>query len=112
LEWFWQWLAGWAQHTQVHYGVNPWIFGVLWFGTWPPYVYAWIRLARSIKEKRAEKIRFWVTMVALIFIVPYAYVALAGKNLPPSFWVFLSIFVGLLGWQAVGKYLRMRRAQV
>ena len=112
MEWLWQWSARWAQHTQEHYGVNPWIFGVLYFGTIPPYVYAWIRLAKSIKEKRTDKIRFWVTTVALIFILPYAYVAIAGKNLPTYFWAIFSLVVGLLVWQTIVKYLRMRRAQV
>jgi len=109
MEWLIPRIVSWTANVQYRFGVNPVIFGILYFGTIPPYIYAWIRLARSIKRKNVVSIHKWATVVATIFILPYAYVFFFGRNLPVVVYIAASVLMILLGWKGISRYRKLRR---
>ncbi len=110
MEWLIQRALGWAAEIQLNYGVNPIIFGVLYFGTIPPYIYAWAKVAASVKGKDVQTINRWLTVVVIIFTLPYAYVLLFGRNLSVVFYVAVSVLIVLLAWRAIGRLRRLRQS--
>ncbi len=103
-----KYLQDFAANSEATYHVNPWIFGILFFGSALPLYYGYYRIGRSVVkyEKRENKkqafdvkeLRTGVTISVVAWMLPYLYVVLVGK-LPPYIWlVFLALILitGLL----------------
>lgn len=99
------WLIRKQQEIAMQYGVNPIIFLILYFGTIPPYIYAWVKLIISIKRKSRQTLT-WAIVVLGIFLIPYLYVLVWGKNLPPYVYVILAFLVLIAGRRA---YLKCKK---
>lgn len=97
------WLIRKQQEIAMQYGVNPIIFLILYFGTIPPYIYAWAKLIISIKRK-SKQAWTWGIVVLGIFLLPYLYVMIWGRNLPAHVYVILVFLVVLVGLRAYLKY--------
>lgn len=74
------------------YGVNPVIFGVLYFGSMPFFALSSAWWLRRWRQKRSTLLPMLTTGV--LFIGAYLYVLVAGHDLPV--WVYLFIVVMLL----------------
>jgi hypothetical protein len=92
--------------SEATYHVNPWIFGILFFGSAIPlyYGYYWIgrsalklegkKLKRKKLDKRQLKIGIIISVVA--WWIPYVYVILFGK-LPFDIWVIFILVILITG---------------
>jgi hypothetical protein len=96
------WLIRKQQEIATQYGVNPIIFLVLYLGTIPPYIYAWAKLIISIKRKSKQTLT-WGIVVIGIFLLPYLYVLIWGRNLPSHIYVALIFLIIIVGWRACLK---------
>ncbi|GGL83661.1 hypothetical protein GCM10010840_21810 [Deinococcus aerolatus] len=104
-------LIGWVSTTSVTlsemYGVNPLVFGVLYFGTMPLFALSvawWVR-----RWRRGESTLFPAAVTGLLFIAAYLYVLVTGRNLPV--WVYLFMAAMLtLGGVSTWRQLRRGRA--
>lgn len=94
----------WFLSLGANYGVNPWIFGAIYFGAIPFFLacIAWI-----VKSARAGKSTVLPTMLAgFFFVSAYLYLAIAGRNIPVWVWIFLAV---LVVWGAVSQVRQTRR---
>ncbi|CAM4181805.1 hypothetical protein [Deinococcus marmoris] len=101
-------LIAWVSMTTVtlseQYGVNPVIFGALYFGTMPLFALSvawWIRSFR-----RGESSLFPAAVTGVLFIAAYLYVLVAGRNLPVWVYVFMAAMLtvgGISTWRQLKK---------
>jgi len=88
---YWQAITDWALHFGAHYGVNPLIFALLYFGTIP---FSLLSFALLLKNHREQKpIALPVFGAFACYIGTYIYLFISGKNIPFS--VYLVIFAML-----------------
>ncbi|GAA4010578.1 hypothetical protein GCM10022631_24000 [Deinococcus rubellus] len=88
------------------YGVNPLIFGVLYFGSMPLFALSSAWWLRRWRQKRSILLPMLVT--GLLFIGAYLYVLVAGRNLPVWVYVFMAAMV-LLGIYSTRQSFLKRR---
>ncbi|OLV16322.1 hypothetical protein [Deinococcus marmoris] len=103
-----QTILDWISMTTVtlseQYGVNPVIFGALYFGTMPLFALSvawWIRSFR-----RGESTLLPAAMTGVLFIAAYLYVLVAGRNLPAWVYLFMAamlILGGISTWMQLKK---------
>ncbi len=94
------WLISTSQTLSDQYGVNPVVFGVLYFGSMPLFALSvawWWRQAR-----RGAPTLLPALTTGLLFIGAYLYVLVAGHNLP--IWVYgfmaaMLVLGGLSTWR-------------
>lgn len=99
------WVVSWVNAMGSHYHINPIIFAVLYLGTWPPYVYGWVRLYRTIKADDQRRYWLWLGISFSSFLLPYIYVIGWGRNLPTKFYIIVALFV-ILGIYGCIKKVR------
>lgn len=94
------WLIHISQTLSDRYGVNPAVFGVLYFGSMPLFALSvswWWRQAR-----RGAPTLLPAFTTGLLFIGAYLYVLVAGRNLPGWVYGFMAamlILGGLSTWR-------------
>lgn len=101
-------LIGWVSNTSVTlsetYGVNPLVFGVLYFGTMPLFALSvawWVR-----RWRRGESTAVAASVTGLLFVAAYLYVLVAGRNLPVWVYLFMAAMLTLGGvstWRQLRK---------
>lgn len=106
-----QTILDWINTTSVtlseQYGVNPVIFGVLYFGTMPLFALSVAWWIRSFRRGKSTLLPASVTGV--LFVAAYLYVLVAGRNLPV--WVYFFMVAMLtLGGVSTWRQLKKGRA--
>ena len=87
------WLTVTTTTLSAHYGVNPVVFGLLYFGTMPLFAVSVGWWWRNAREGRPT---LWpVVITAVLFVAAYLYVLVAGKNLPIWVYVFMAVMLAL-----------------
>ena len=94
--------------SEATYHVNPWIFGILFFGSALPLYFGYFIIARSalkieghkLKRKKIDKreLRIGIIISVVAWWIPYIYVILFGR-LPIDMWfifIFIITITGLL----------------
>lgn len=81
------------------YGVNPYIFGVIYVGAVPFFLAS---IAWLVKRAKAGKSTVLPTMAAgFFFVSAYIYLAIAGKNIPIWVWIFLAVLIAYGAWSSI-----------
>ncbi|CAM3889702.1 hypothetical protein [Deinococcus frigens] len=99
-----EWMTTTTVSLSEEYGVNPVIFGVLYFGTMPLFALSvawWIR-----RFRRGESTILPASVTGVLFIAAYLYVLVAGRNLPVWVYVFMAAMLTLGGvstWRQLKK---------
>ncbi len=101
------WVSTTAGALSRQYGVNPVVFGVLYFGSMPLFA---LSLAWWLGRWRRGASTFLPALTTgLLFIGAYLYVLMAGRNLP--LWVYLLMGgMLLLGVITTWRQLQAKRA--
>lgn len=101
-------LTGWVSVTSVtlsqQYGVNPLVFGALYFGTMPLFALSVAWWVRRWRRGRSTALPSAVT--GLLFVAAYLYVLVAGRNLPLWVYVFMAamlVFGGVSTWRQLRR---------
>ena len=83
----------------AQYGVNPYIFGVIYIGAIPFFLAS---IAWLVKRKRAgQSIVLPVLCAGFCFVSAYLYLAVAGRNIPVWVWAFLGALIVYGAWSTV-----------
>ncbi|MEL6863735.1 MAG: hypothetical protein AAFP19_04915 [Bacteroidota bacterium] len=94
------WMLGFGQA----YGVNPFIFALLYFGTIP---FSLIAFSQLILRLRSGQSTFLPLLVLFLsFIGTYVYLFWAGRNIP--WWVYALVLV-MMVYSAVVLYRKIRQ---
>ncbi|AZI42771.1 hypothetical protein EHF33_08450 [Deinococcus psychrotolerans] len=78
------------------YGVNPVIFGVLYFGSMPFFAVSSAWWLRRWRQKRSTLLPMLIT--GLLFIGAYLYVLVAGHDLPVWVYFFIAVMLTVGGF--------------
>jgi len=98
------WLARWSQEKAEIHRVNPWIFAILYFGTWPTYVWGIAKFFLSLKGALVQ-ILFWLAVAITSFLLPYLYIIFWGSNLSRRFYYILGGWILVAASVAVYKVI-------
>ena len=106
INWAINYIVDFAAKAQADYNVNPWIFGILFFGSAIPLYYGYYRIGRSalkfedrkLKRKELDKkeLKIGLTISIAAWWIPYVYVVIFGR-LPIELWLVFYGFVLLMG---------------
>lgn len=97
-------ISEWFFSLGENYGVNPWIFGGIYVGAIPFFLFC---IGWLVKNARAGKSTILPTMLAgFFFVSAYLYLAIAGRNIPVWVWIFLAV---LVVWGAISQVRQTRR---
>ena len=89
----------WFMGLGAQYGVNPYIFGVIYIGAIPFFLAS---IAWLVKRKRAgQSIVLPVLCAGFCFVSAYLYLAVAGRNIPVWVWAFLGALIVYGAWSTV-----------
>jgi hypothetical protein len=101
------WVSTTAGTLSRQYGVNPVVFGVLYFGTMPLFA---LSLAWWLgRWRRGASTLVPAFTTGLLFVGAYLYVLVAGRNLPLWVYVFMGAML-LLGAGTTWRQVQARRA--
>ena len=99
-------LQDFAIKSETIYHVNPWIFGILFFGSAIPLYYGYFLIGRSVlkfekrkfKRKKVDKreLRIGVIISSVSWLLPYLYVILFGR-LPLYLFLIFIIVISIIG---------------
>lgn len=94
----------WLLNLGPEYGVDPFVFALIYVGAIPLFMFCVIWLLRNVKQRRPV---VWpVVLGTLCFISSYVYIFVAGDNIP--WWVY-GIVVVVLGLAARVTLKAIRR---
>jgi hypothetical protein len=83
------------------YGVNPWIFGVIYVGAIPLF---WASVGWFVQSaRRKQSLLLPALLSAFFFVSAYLYLIVVGRNVPLWVWLFLVAMVAVGAVGAVGK---------
>ena len=89
----------WFLSLGENYGVNPWIFGAIYVGAIPFFLFS---IGWLVKRARAGRSTVIPTLCAgFCFVSAYLYLAIAGRNIPVWVWIFLAVLVAYGAWSTV-----------
>ena len=89
----------WFLSLGAEYGVNPYVFGAIYVGAIPFFI---LSIGWLVRRAKAEKSTVLPTMSAgFFFVSAYLYLAVAGRNIPVSAWVFLAALIVYGAWSSI-----------
>ena len=99
--------VGWMYSFGEHYGVDPLIFALLYFGTIPFNIYAIYWLGRCLKNEHSTFPP--LLLLFLSWVGTYVYLFSVGKNIP--WWVYAIVILVMLYscWYLYRKIYSLRQ---
>lgn len=92
----------WVMGLGAQYGVNPVIFGVIYVGAIPFFLFF---TGLAVKRLRAGRSAVLPIMAAgLCFVSAYLYLAVVGRGIPLWVWAFLGVIIAYGAWSAVRSF--------
>ena len=91
MEW-WHLFTEWFLSLGEKYNVNPYIFGGIYVGAIPFFLFFLYRTIKNIKHKKSFVLSALLT--GLFFISAYLYLVIVGKNIPVWVYIFIAVLVG------------------
>lgn len=79
-------LAAWLADVRTSYHVNPLIFGALYLIGVGPFWFSIYKIVAGLKRRDFRQVRIYGLVLAVAIVLPFAYVAVFGRNLPLWFW--------------------------
>lgn len=92
---------------QETYHVNPYIFILIFAVSIPLYWYSVFRIVKAIQVKDRSRTLNWIIANIIIYIAPYAYVFVVGRNIPWWFYLVLVAII-ILSLFSLAKNIRKR----
>ncbi len=100
----WQSIQDWLMSLGTEYGVNPFIFAVIYIGTIPLFSLSVGRLIQNYRRGRSVVLpSLWAVF---FFFSAGIYVMLAGENVPWWFYGFVILMVTIGAYSAFKKVRR------
>lgn len=103
----WTTIAEWVSDLGRQYGVDPFIFGLIYIGAIPFFSLSVAWIIRNARRK--QSIRIPLTFAALFFVSSYLYLLVAGRGIPLWVYVILAL-VAISGAYSTWKKIRSRLA--
>ncbi|MEM1322951.1 MAG: hypothetical protein AAGG75_21985 [Bacteroidota bacterium] len=102
----WEAWGAWLRSFGEAYGVNPFVFALLYFGTIPLSLFSFSMMVRNYRLGRSL---FWpIAGAFLCFIGTYVYLFIAGRNIPLWVYGLVVLMMSYSGWQIYQRIQRLR----
>lgn len=92
----------WVMGLGAQYGVNPVIFGVIYVGAIPFFLFFTGLAVKRIRNRQGAVLP--ITAAGLCFISAYLYLAIVGRGIPVWVWGFLGLVIFYGAWGAVKNF--------
>ena len=79
-------VAAWLADIRASYHVDPLIFGALYLTGIVPFWFSIYKIITGLKRRDFRQVRIYGLVLGIAIILPFAYVAIFGRNLPIWFW--------------------------
>jgi hypothetical protein len=99
---WWQSAQEWMMGLGAQYGVNPVIFGAIYIGAIPFFLFFSGLAVKRVRNRQGAVLP--ITAAALCFVSSYLYLAIAGHGIPVWVWVFLGVVLAYGAWSAVRNF--------
>ncbi len=103
-----QFFTSWASTIQSSYGVNPWIFIVIYLATLPFTWWLFFLIVFSLKDKKYSKAGYFIVLELILLALPYLYLLIYMQNIH---WLIRVAVVILIFWSFVSLRKRLLRKQ-
>ncbi|MEO6949193.1 MAG: hypothetical protein ABI123_06165 [Ginsengibacter sp.] len=90
MEW-WHMFQEWFFSLGDKYNVNPYIFGGIYVGAIPFFLFFLYKTIKNIRNKKPFVLPALLT--GLFFISAYLYLIIVGKNIPVWVYIFIAVMV-------------------
>lgn len=94
-------ISAWFFGLSAAYGVNPWVFGILYVGGIPLFLADTAWIVRRLR--RGRSIAFQALIAGYLAVQPYLYVALVGDNIPRWVWGVIGALIAIGIWSTWSK---------
>lgn len=98
-------IINWFSEIESKYNVNPFIFSSIYLISIAPCWISLFKIIKYIRNKNTHKTINWTIIFALVFLSPYIYVYLFGRNYPLWFHFVLIIIVILSIFSVLNKIM-------
>lgn len=105
MEW-WDIFKEWFFSLGGKYNVNPYIFGSIYVGAIPFFLFFLYRMIKNIRNKKPFLLSALLT--GFFFISAYLYLIIVGRNIP--IWVY--IFIALMVIYGIYSTLKKVKAKI
>jgi len=92
----------WVMGLGAQYGVNPVVFGAIYIGAIPLFIFFTGLAVRRVRAKQPAVLP--ILAAGLCFISAYLYLAIVGHGIPAWVWGFLGALVAYGAWSAVKSF--------
>lgn len=99
------WLAqaqAWVMGLGAQYGVNPVIFGAIYVGAIPFFVFFTGLAVKRLRNRQGAVLP--IMAAGLCFVSAYIYLAIAGRGIPLWVWAFLGSIIAYGAWNAIRNF--------
>jgi len=99
------WLAQaqtWVMGLGAQYGVNPIIFGAIYVGAIPFFLFFTGLAVKRLRNRQGAVLP--IMAAGLCFVSAYIYLALVGHGIPLWVWVFLATIIAYGAWNAIKNF--------
>jgi hypothetical protein len=99
------WLAqaqAWVMGLGAQYGVNPIIFGAIYVGAIPFFVFFTGLAVKRLRNRQGAVLP--IMAAGLCFVSAYIYLAIAGRGIPLWVWAFLGAIIAYGAWNAIRNF--------
>ena len=93
----------WVQALGENHNVNPVVFGVLYLGSYPPYIASIAWFVQSFRKKK--RLMWPLVNVLFWFIMPALYIMIYGENVA---WYVYAIIAGMLATGSFQTYRKIK----
>lgn len=92
----------WVMGLGVQYGVNPVIFGAIYVGAIPFFLFFTGLAVKRVRSRQGAVLP--ITAAGLCFVSAYIYLAIVGRGIPLWVWGFLALVIAYGAWGAVKNF--------
>ena len=86
----------------AQYGVNPVIFGAIYVGAIPFFVFFTGLAVKRLRNRQGAVLP--IMAAGLCFVSAYIYLAIAGRGIPLWVWAFLGSIIAYGAWNAIRNF--------
>jgi hypothetical protein len=92
----------WVMGLGAQYGVNPVIFGAIYVGAIPFFIFFTGLAVKRLRNRQGAVLP--IMAAGLCFVSAYIYLAIVGHGIPLWVWIFLGVIIAYGAWNAVRNF--------
>lgn len=92
----------WVMGLGAQYGVNPVIFGAIYVGAIPFFLFFTGLAVKRLRNRQGAVLP--IMAAGFCFVSAYIYLAIVGHGIPLWVWLFLGVIIAYGAWNAIRNF--------